>query len=61
MLVTIFKDHYNITVDELEERRSEIEDPDIISTATGIQPYLVNPGVGMSSLDYELNSYDNMV
>jgi hypothetical protein len=29
VLATIFKDHYNITVDELEERRSEIEDTDL--------------------------------
>jgi len=29
VLATIFKDHYNITVDELEERRGEIEDTDL--------------------------------
>ena len=34
---------------------TEISDPDLISTATGIQPYLVNPGVDMNSPDYEIN------
>ncbi len=29
VLATILKDHYNITVDELEEKRSEIEETDL--------------------------------
>lgn len=31
---------------------TEVDDPAVISTATGIQPYLVNPGVEMTSADY---------
>ena len=34
---------------------TEIDDPDAISTATGIQPYLVNPGIDMSSEQYEVS------
>ncbi len=34
---------------------TEIDDPSTISTATGIQPYLVNPGIDMASPDYEVS------
>ncbi len=34
---------------------TEIDDPEIIKTATGIQPYLVNPSVDMNSEDYEVS------
>lgn len=34
---------------------TEIDDPTLIKTATGVQPYLVNPGVDMNSPDYEVS------
>lgn len=34
---------------------TEIDDPKLISTATGVQPYLVNPGIDMNSPEYEVS------
>ncbi len=38
-----------------DSQGTEIDDPEIIASATGIQPYLVNPDIEMTSPDYNVN------